>query len=345
MRFRRAIAATAVAVVAGGGALLLSTSTGSAATTPPTQVNLGLVNTLTGMSSASCPLPLNNKIALKPGTVVQFEPDALLSSLFVENVTITPNPEDPTSKTPKTISGLTTTNGKVTFARAGTYKLDWESVTLLGVLGLHQTGTLDANANAQQCVVGVNLPTPSVSVPGAGPINSLVNGVASGVVGGVNSAVAPVNSAVGPVLGGVNGAVGGLTGGGKAGGGTSSSSSTKPGLGTIYTPSNETGAQRTVPKGGDSGGGANSESIDGQSINAAEIPFKGLGGASGPNQSVKSGGSPKTIDLAANKPSSALDGWANLIVLAAVLALSGATAFYARTYLLHPLPAKVKNSA
>jgi len=49
------------------------------------------------------------------------------------------------------------------------------------------------------------------------------------------------------------------------------------------------------------------------------------------------------VELAADKPRSALAGWSALIVLAAVLALSGATAFYARSYLLHPLPAKVKS--
>ena len=48
------------------------------------------------------------------------------------------------------------------------------------------------------------------------------------------------------------------------------------------------------------------------------------------------------MQLAADKPRSALDGWSALIVLAAVLALSGATAFYARSYLLHPLPAKIQ---
>ncbi len=343
MRFRRAIAATAVAVVAGGGALLLSTSSGSAATTPPTPITLAA----TGLGTNFCPLPLNNKVALQPGTTALFTPPAVLGLLDRYSVSVL-NEAKTTPAQKAKVYNVPNAGVQVAFPSAGTFYLEWTETVLGALPGIPPVVTLTQHAeivispNAQQCSVAVQVPTPSVSVPGAGPVNSIVNGVVGSVVGGVNSVAAPVNSAVGPVLGGVNGGLGGLTGGGKSGGaGAPSSSASKPGLGTTYTQSNETGAQRTVPKGGDSGGGANS-GLDGQSINAAEIPFKGLGTATGTNQSVKSGGSPKTVDLAANKPSSALDGWANLIVLAAVLALSGATAFYARTYLLHPLPAKVK---
>lgn len=338
MRFRRVAAGAVLAAVAGTSALLISTQGSSAATPAPTQINLGLLNAL-GMSSAACPLPLNGSMAITPGTTVQFEPDALLSALQNENVSITPNP-DPKVPTPLKINGLTSKNGVVKFATGGTYKLDWQLVTL-GVLGLNQTGKIVVDANAQKCVVAVSVPTPSVSVPGAGPVNSIVNGVVGGVVGGVNSVAAPINSAVGPVLGGVNGGVGSITGGGSKTGGSGGSSNTGPTLGTIYTPSSLTPAQRRVPTGGDAGGGGGgASSQDGSSLTAADLGFKGLGSGSAVPGS-KSGGSPKTVELAADKPRSALDGWANLIVLVAVLALSGATAFYARTYLLHPLPAKV----
>ena len=45
------------------------------------------------------------------------------------------------------------------------------------------------------------------------------------------------------------------------------------------------------------------------------------------------------MDLASDKPRSALEGWSALIVVVALVALSGATAFYARTFLLQPAPA------
>lgn len=342
MRLGRIAAATTVAAMAAGAALLISTGSSTAATPPPpTKVNLGLLNAL-GMSSAACPLPLNGSMAITPGTQIQFEPDALLSALQTEKVTISPDPATAKSGSSKTINPLTTSNGVVAFPKGGTYKVDWQLVTL-GVLGLNQTGKLVVSSSAEKCVVAVSVPTPSVSIPGAGPVNSIVNGVVGSVVGGVNGLASPVNSLVGPVLGGVNSGVGGLTSGqgSSANSGSSSHPTSSSSLSTIYTPSGLTPAQQRVPVGGGAGGGA-AAGANGQSINAPDIPFKGIGAAApGTATKTKSGGSPKTVDLAANKPRSALDGWANLIVLLAVLALSGATAFYARTYLLHPLPAKV----
>ncbi|HEX2904941.1 MAG TPA: hypothetical protein VHO01_15920 [Jatrophihabitans sp.] len=273
-------------------------------------------------------------------------PDVLLNALSRENLTIRPAPDSSDATSSRTIDGLDGLNGKIAFTKTGTYSLSWVTtpVPMLGILSASQAGKLIISSNAQQCVVAVQVPTPSVSVPGAGPVNSIVNGIAGGAVSGVNNALAPVNSAVGPVLGTVNGAVGSATGGGASGGGQSGTSGGST-LGTIYKPSSLTPAQQRVPQGGDSGGGGGGASSyggsDGASVNAPDISFKGIGSAK-PAEQVKSGGSPKTVDLAANKPQSALGGWANLIVLAAVLALSGATAFYARTYLLHPLPATVR---
>ena len=51
---------------------------------------------------------------------------------------------------------------------------------------------------------------------------------------------------------------------------------------------------------------------------------------------VKNGGSPRTVELASNRPRSALGALPTLAVILAILALSGATAFYARTFLLQP---------
>src|SRR5690349_20923148 len=78
MRFGRAAAVAVVAAVATGGCLLAGNSSGSAATPPPpTPISLGL----TGMSSSACPLPLNGSMAIKPGTTVQFKPEAVLGML------------------------------------------------------------------------------------------------------------------------------------------------------------------------------------------------------------------------------------------------------------------------
>ena len=345
MRFRRVAAATVVAAVAGGGALLINAASGSAASLTPTPITLAA----TGLGTTFCPLPINGTVALKPGTTVLFTAPAVLQA--ADKYSLAVLSEAKTTPAQKAANYNVPNGGvKVAFPTAGTYQLSWKENVLGGLLGgstviLQQQAKLIISSNAQACTVAVNLPTPSVSVPIVpSAVNSIVNGVVGSVVGGANSAVAPVNSAVGPILGSVNSGVGGLTGGGTSGGAAGGKPAAGPSISTIYTPTDETGAQRTVPRGGGAGGGANS-GVDGQSINAANIPFKGVGTASGSKQSIKSGGSPNTVELAANKPRSALDGWANLIVLAAVLALSGATAFYARTYLLHPLPAKVKASS
>jgi len=124
-----------------------------------------------------------------------------------------------------------------------------------------------------------------------------------------------------------------------------------PGVGTSYQPTGPTVAQRTVPQGYGNGSGAGGTYVPAGTAGSGAGSAAGTGtatgksGTSGQQQPVKSGGSPKTVQLAADKPRSALAGWSALIVLAAVLALSGATAFYARSYLLQPLPAKAKGTA
>jgi len=341
MGFRRIAAAVAVAAVVGGGALALGVA-GSAATPAPTPISLGLL----GMSSAACPLPLNGSMAVKPGTTVQFKPDTVLGSLetlslsYVLETTSTPKPAPTTRDVPN--SGLT-----VPFATAGTYDLSWHTVTLgaLGVtiIGATQTGKLLVNADAQNCVIAVQVPTPSVSVPVVpSPVTSTINGVVGGVVSSVNGVLNPVNGVVGPIVGGVGGTIGGgpgLPGGGSSGG-------TVPGVGTDYHPTGPTVAQRTVPQGYGSGSGVGGTYVPSGTSGSAGGTSTGTGsstgksGTPGQQQPVKSGGSPKTVPLAADKPRSALSGWSALIVLGAVLALSGATAFYARSYLLQPVPAK-----
>lgn len=344
MRFRRIAAAAAVAAVAGGGALVISSTAGSASTTPPpTPISLNL----TGMASSACPLPLNGSMAVKPGITVQFTRDLLLNALSDESVTIKPAPNSTDPNSSYTIGSLTSTNGKVSFSRAADYALSWKStaVPLLGIVAASQSGKLLVNSDAQACVIAVQVPTPSVSasvVPS--PVTSAVNGIVGGVVSSVNGVLNPVNSAVGPILGG--GASGlPIPGGGTPGGGVPSGG--VPGVGTDYHPTGPTVAQRTVPQGYGNGSGVGGTYVpasNGGSAGGLTGTGSGTGksGATGQQQPTKSGGSPKTVQLASDKPRSALDGWSALIVLAAVLALSGATAFYARSYLLNPTPAKVK---
>src|SRR5206468_2920707 len=102
MRFRRIAAAVAAAAVAGGGALVLGAAAGSAATPAPTPIVLGVL----GMSSASCPLPLNGSMAVKPGTTVQFKPDTVLGNLttlslsYLRETSTTPKPAATTKDVP-----------------------------------------------------------------------------------------------------------------------------------------------------------------------------------------------------------------------------------------------------
>lgn len=345
MRFRRIAAALGVAAVAGGGALAISTA-GSAATPAPTPISLGL----TGMASSACPLPLNGSMAVKPGTTVQFKPDTVLGHLttlslsYVRETSTTPKPAATSKDVPN--AGL-----NVAFSSAGTYDLSWHTVTLnlLGVpvsVGVTTTGKLLVNSDAAKCVIAVQVPTPSVSVSGVpDPVTSTVNGIVGGVVSGVNGVLNPVNGVVGPILGG--GPSGLPIPGGGSGGSSGGGSLPSPVPGTNYHPTGPTVAQRTVPQGYGNGSGVGGTYVPAGSNGSGGGSASGTGSAasgnSGPtSQPVKSGGSPKTVELAANKPRSALDGWSALIVLGAVLALSGATAFYARSYLLQPAPAKLK---
>ncbi|HEX4726799.1 MAG TPA: hypothetical protein VH298_03320 [Jatrophihabitans sp.] len=344
MRFGRAVGIAAAAALAAGACLLAGNSAGSAATPlPPTPIALGAL----GMSSSACPLPLNGSMAVKPGTTVQFKPDALgaletLTLSYVRETTTTPKPA------PTTQSPVPSTGWSVAFGTAGTFDLSWH-IDILNVLGgiakvgATQTGKLLVSTNAQQCVIAVQVPVPSASVPIVpSPVNSIINGVVSSAVSAVNGVLSPVNSVVGPPLGTVGGVVGGVTGGltgGVPGAGVPPGGSDP---GTIYKPTGPTVAQRTVPQGYGSGSGAAGLYLPpgGNSINAPAIGFTGTGKSGSTNSGpIKSGGSPHTVDLASDKPRSALEGWSALIVVVALVALSGATAFYARTFLLQPAPA------
>lgn len=344
MRVRRILGATVVAGIAAGVGLLAAGGVGASAATPaPTPISLNA----TGLGTSFCPLPVNTSVAIKPGLTVLFTSG--LNLTLGQNLSLTVLSEAKTNPAPKPSTYSVPSAGvKLAFPKAGTYDLKWTATALpvLGILQTTQTSKLIINAGAQKCVVGVQVPVPSVSsslLPSS--VTSPINGILSSAAGGVNGVLSPVNSAVGPILGGVNSTVGGvlapITGGAKpvAGGGAGGNN----GPGTIYKPSGPTVAQRTVPQNAGSGNGAagNYVGTTGSSINAPALGFKGTGTSGSANSSaVKSGGSPKTVELAANKPRSALSGWSSVIVVLAILALSGATAFYARTFLLHPPQAR-----
>ncbi|CAN5625506.1 hypothetical protein BH10ACT8_BH10ACT8_12870 [soil metagenome] len=329
MKVRRVVAASIAGALAAGAGLLLG-GTGASATTPPTPVGL----LLTGMTSTACPLPLNGALALSPGTAVKFTKDPLLGLLGSESLTIKPAPDSTDPKTVKTITDLGT-GQTIAFTKAAKYQLSWTNSSLVATTT--QKGTLTISTSAQKCVVAVQVPTPSVSVPGVPPaVTSPINGVIGGVVGGVNSAVAPVNGALGPVLGSVNQGVGGVTGGTSSGTGGGTGSASGPSLN--YKPSGLTVADRTVPKGYGSGSGLGGNYI-GSGLSGSRtvpaIPFKVGGSSAAPASSGKARPGQSSVDLASNSEHSAITGIPALLVLLAVIALSTVTAFYARTFLLH----------
>lgn len=345
MRFRRIAAALGVAAVAGGGALVLGSAAGSAATPAPTPISLDA----TGMGASFCPLPnipVNGSIAIKPG-VVLFKPGVTEGGLGLSSVSLTVRREANPPQAPATYS-IPSAGKPLTFSGLGTYDLSWQG-SVLGLLGpvlkVGSQGKLIVASDVQKCAVAIQVPTPSVSASGVpDPVTSTVNGVVGGVVSGVNGVLNPVNGVVGPIVGGGPSGLP-IPGGGGSGGGGSLPS---PVPGTNYHPTGPTVAQRTVPQGYGNGSGVGGTYVPAGSNGSGGGSASGSGSAASgktgtTSQPVKSGGSPKTVELAANKPRSALDGWSALIVLGAVLALSGATAFYARSYLLQPAPAKIKS--
>lgn len=360
MSLRRIVGVALAAAVASGAGLLLSNPSGALA---PTQVTLEA----TGMTSPSCavppPLGVYGSIALKPATVAQFKQGSLLAGATSQSLTIKPAPNstDPTSKT--VIAKVPTTGSTpITFSRATTYTLTWQSKAdgPLGAVavGASRTGKLVITSNAAGCAVSVQVPVPSVSasaVPSA--VTSKVNEVIGGVVSSANGALGPVTSALPtlpttPTLPGVNPPVlsppvinppGVSPPGGKQGPGTS------------YKPTGPTVADRTMPEGYGGGSGlggvfvpsgsdsagtsAAGGSATGNSITAPGQQ-SGAGNAqpsgSAAERQAKAGASPRTVEVASNRPRSALGALPTLAVILAILALSGTTAFYARTFLLQP---------
>lgn len=350
MRLRRIAGAAAALTVVAGGGLLLSGPTHAATPMP-------VVLDATGMSSSSCPLPLNGSIAVTPNTAVQFKP-GVLQALSSEKLTIKPAPNSTDPNSSVSVAVPSSGANPITFSRGAKYALTWEikTVNLLGaVVGLQdKKGSLAVSSSVQNCQLAVQLPAPSVSVPVVpSPITSAINGAVSSAVSGVNGALSPVNSVLPPLptVSGVPGlpSVPGLPGGsGSSPGGGSQSGAPVPG--TTYRPHGPTVADRTVPKGYGSGSGQAGVYVpaNGSSITAGALPGAGTGsqagGKSASSSAVKSGGAPRTVELATSRPRSALGALPTLAVILAILALSGTTAFYARTFLLQPAPAVARAS-
>ena len=357
MSLRRIAGIAVAAAVVSGAGLLLSGGTSAAAPTPPTPITLEA----TGLSSTACPTPplgVYNAIALKPATAVQFKGGLLTGSLTIKPA---PNSTDPDSST--TLATVPTTGATaITFTRAATYSLTWQTKTPNPLGAAVVTGTrggkLVINSNVAGCKVAVVVPTPSVSAPSAvpSPITSAVNGGLGAVASGVNGALDPINSAIGslpttlPTLPPISGvpSLPPLPGGNPPA--TAAPGGSGAGPGTIYKPSGPTVADRTVPDGYGSGSGVGGTyvPVTGNSIVAggqhATSNGTSAGSATSASPGVKNGGSPRTVELASNRPRSALGALPTLAVILAILALSGATAFYARTFLLQPAEAPVKAS-
>jgi hypothetical protein len=335
MNVRRIVGAVAATTMATGATLLFAGSSG-AAPTPPTPISFDA----TGLASSSCPvnLPLNNKIALPPGTPIQFNPGLVNGVLAIlvgsETLTVTP-----VNDAGQAISAATTHAlpwaAPVSYA-AGTYKLTWVAKTLLGVVTTTGAGTLQVAAGASGCQLAVSLPGVVVS-PSQLP-----------VVGGVVGSILPPVSIPGVPLPVPNVPIPGLPGT------TPTPGPTTPGItlggqpGVNYHPTGPTVADLTVPHGYGGGSGAASNYVAPGLSNSLVAPGTNFVTGGGSNATTASGAAgpvvpaPHTVDVASSKSRSALDALPTLMVVLAVIALSGATAFYARTFLLHePHTAKV----
>jgi hypothetical protein len=129
---------------------------------------------------------------------------------------------------------------------------------------------------------------------------------------------------------------------------TGGSTSSQPGSGMQlnYKPTGASVADRVMPKGYGSGSGASSQyvapGLNGSSLNAPAIPFKASNASTGSKPTAgPAKAAPSSVDVASNSSRSAITGLPALMVVLAVVALSAATAFYARTFLMHrPLLAK-----
>jgi hypothetical protein len=358
MTVRRIVGAATATAVATGAALLLA-PTAQAGTTVKAQLALSGVVTATAPAGGSV-------VGVHPGDAVSFEaatvPTAGLDALGVGSllggvlspitgyqVTLIPGTGFPGSHTPVVLGYGAKASYALTFPTKGTFNFSW-TATSLKPLALVRA-PLDGNQLAQagiklnakgewvgQVVVADNPPAGGISVqlPGVSASPRLpVVGQLPGV--GLPGVITPTL----PGLGGLTGLLPGGSGAPTPGGGTPtpSHSATDPALN--YRPPGQSLGDLVVPHGYGGGNGAASNYVPPGLSNAIVAPgtnfVTGQPGTSA-KPSTATGAHSKTVDIASTKPRSALDALPTLLVVLAVIALSGATTFYARTFLLHKLP-------
>jgi hypothetical protein len=240
---------------------------------------------------------------------------------------------------PSVSTSYTLPAGPVTFNTPGVYSLKWTGEVLLKGIQTLNTGTLQIAAGASGCQL-------AVSVPGAG-VNA---GQLPGVGGAVGSVLPPV-TVPGVQVPVPSAPVGGnpTPGNPNPNPGTSKPGTSNPGPGLNYHRPGSTVADRTVPHGYGGGNGAANQYVPpglGNSIVAQGTTAVSGSNTTSPSKAAAApgGSAPKTVDVASSKGRSALDALPTLMVVLAVIALSGATAFYARTFLLHK-PVRTRVSA
>lgn len=369
MRIRRLAGAAAVAAIAGASVLYASTAA-NAASTVPAQLSL------TGVTTASSPLG-GTTVGLHPGDTLQLSastaPTAGLASLglpvggLVNSVAgyevIAHFPVGfPGGARNVTLGYKAST--LINFPTAGTYPFTWNayrlSSTILG--GVVATPINLTSAQIQQAHIGINAQGQWVGQvvvsnnPPAGGLGVQLPNTSispSLPVGGLPSVHLPGLTT--PTLPGVPKLPGlpGIPGAGKG-------PAPKPGSGGTqlnYQPPGANPADQVVPKGYGSGSGASYQyvapglgSTGGSSVAGSNgTSGGGSGGSSAANAAngkaagSSSGAVPsrsRAVDLASSSDHG-IAALPSLLVIAAVFALSGATALYARTFLLHPRAARV----
>jgi hypothetical protein len=363
MIFRRIVGAVAATAVATGATLLPAPSAG-AATTVTTQLALSGVVTNNSATGGSV-------VGIHPGDTVDFKAAAVglaadnavadllgsfLNLVSGYQIEVTPGAGFPSGASKFILGGPGGLPVKaVNFPAKGTYNFSWtaKKISVLGLAPVNLDGNdaaalgIKLNAKGEwvgQVVVADNPPAGGigVQVPGVTASPSLP------VVGQLPAVGLP--GATTPTLPNILDP-GVLTGLPPDGTKTSPSGNPSPGATTPsinYHSNGPSVADLTVPHGYGGGSGAASNYVPsglGDSIGAPGTNFVTGSNATGAtNVAAGSGGSaPKTVDVASSKSRSALDTLPTLLVVLAVIALSGATAFYARTFLLHkPATVKVK---
>jgi hypothetical protein len=357
----RRIAGSAVALAITGSVALLLSPSAQAATTVSGQLSLS------GIATADSPLG-GQVVGLHPGDSLVLSAstaptagldklglgglvDSLLGGATGYQVIAHFPAGFPGGKRDVTLGKNGQASVKFTFPAAGTYGFTWNanSITVLGVgkpikLNGNQLAQAGIALNAEgqwvgKVVVATDPPAGGISLQGPGvsiaPSLPIVGTLPPVHLPGT-TLPAPPNPPTPPGASFGNG--------GKADGGTTTA---PPRLN--YTPNGPSVADLTMPKGYGGGTGLAGTyvppGLDGAASGAALGSNQGAASngkaGSARNQTAKNAKAAPTVDLASSPERSAASGLPALLVVLAVIALSAATAGYART-LLPPRPAHAK---